>query len=226
TPELAERAKRRDRYYRRWQQAIGLDKITWWERYHREHQEFRSDVRRTRRQAYRAFCAALERDFSKASSKIKAIRRRRQQPPTFSHPHGPAAAAETMSRQLASTCDGSFLPSARPEVLDPPATPFPIDDCPFGPSSIMSAIKRLPKRKAPGADHLQAEMLKPIVKPLTAILVPLFQLCWQWSFTPPQWRHAQVCPLFKKGDPSLPSNYRPISLTSILRKAIEYCLAP
>ncbi|KAG2171654.1 hypothetical protein INT43_008034, partial [Umbelopsis isabellina] len=67
---------------------------------------------------------------------------------------------------------------------------------------------------------------KPICKPLCRLLLPLFQLCWTWSYTPPGWRHAQVCPIFKKGDPTLASNYRPISLTSILRKAMEYCLAP
>jgi hypothetical protein len=69
-------------------------------------------------------------------------------------------------------------------------------------------------------------MLKPVVEPLTMVLQPLFQLCWMWSYTPPAWRHAQVCPIFKKGDPSLASNYRPISLSSILRRAMEYCIAP
>lgn len=61
---------------------------------------------------------------------------------------------------------------------------------------------------------------------LVKLLVLLFTLCWQWSYVPPLWRHAQVVPIFKKGDPSLPSNYRPISLTSVLRKLLEFSLSP
>ena len=34
-----------------------------------------------------------------------------------------------------------------------------------------------------------------------------------------------MCPLFKKGDTSLASNYRPISLTSILCKVLEHIVA-
>ena len=36
---------------------------------------------------------------------------------------------------------------------------------------------------------------------------------------------AQVCPLVKKGDKTEPSNYRPISLTCILCKAMEHIIA-
>ena len=39
---------------------------------------------------------------------------------------------------------------------------------------------------------------------------------------PKDWSTAYVCPLFKKGDTRLASNYRPISLTSILCKVLEH----
>ncbi|KAG1489021.1 hypothetical protein G6F54_011737 [Rhizopus delemar] len=87
-------------------------------------------------------------------------------------------------------------------------------------------IGQLPTRKAPGADHIKAEMLKPISTDLSHLLSWFFSLCCQWSYVPSLWRHAQVFPIFKKGDPSLPSNYRPISLTSIFRKLLELSLAP
>ncbi|KAG2178934.1 hypothetical protein INT43_001781 [Umbelopsis isabellina] len=200
-------AAARDYCYRSWNRAVGLDKIPWWESYLTALHAFRLGVKRARRQAYRAFCDALERNFAAATSKIKAIRCLRQTQPTYCHPDGPMVAAETMSQQLASS---SLLVHS-------------LDESPFTMDSVGAVIRRLPNRKAPGADHLRAEMLKPICKPLFRLLLPLFQLCWTWSYTPPGWRHAQVCPIFKKGDPTLASNYRPISLTSIL---MEYCLAP
>ncbi|KAG1130130.1 hypothetical protein G6F38_013476 [Rhizopus arrhizus] len=69
-------------------------------------------------------------------------------------------------------------------------------------------------------------MLLPIKSLLAPILSLLFNVCCQWSYTPVLWRQAQVVPIHKKGDPTSPGNYRPISLTSIVRKLFEMCLFP
>ncbi|KAG1060434.1 hypothetical protein G6F41_012863 [Rhizopus arrhizus] len=64
-------------------------------------------------------------------------------------------------------------------------------------------------------------MLAPLQPALAPILLFLFQLCWTWSYTPADWRLAQVVPIYKKGDPTEPGNHRPISLTSVFRKLLE-----
>jgi len=225
--DLAAAAAYRDTCYRKWRRAVGLDKAVWWTRHREAHLTFRLNIKAARRRAYRSFCDALERDFVRATSKIKVIRRRRQQTHSFVHPDGPSAAAAVMSQHLSSVCDGRLLPPARPIPRPLPSLPHPTDvHTPFDTDDVEAAIRQLPNRKAPGSDHLRAEMLKPIVAPLTPLLHSLYIICWQWSYVPPLWRHAQVCPIFKKGDPTMATNYRPISLTSILRKAMEYCLAP
>jgi hypothetical protein len=38
---------------------------------------------------------------------------------------------------------------------------------------------------------------------------------------PGQWEISHVIALFKKGDESLPSNYRPVSLSSCVSKILE-----
>ncbi|KAG0762211.1 hypothetical protein G6F22_018700 [Rhizopus arrhizus] len=86
----------------------------------------------------------------------------------------------------------------------------------FSADSVADTMRRLPLRKAPGSDHLRTEMLLPIRKQVAAILARLFDICCQWSYTPSLWRHAQVVPIYKKGDPHQPSNFRPISLTRCL----------
>jgi hypothetical protein len=109
----------------------------------------------------------------------------------------------------------------------PEDTNVPDADCPFTVDLVSSLIKkRLAHRKAPGIDHLRTEMLVPIVDDLSPALVLLFYLCWIWSRVPRAWCTAQVVPIYKKGDPLDAANYRPISLTSILRKLMELCLYP
>ena len=58
------------------------------------------------------------------------------------------------------------------------------------------------------------------------MIAPILQVIFQRSLNtgrvPKDWSTAFVCPLFKKGDTSLASNYRPISLTSILCKVLEH----
>ena len=49
----------------------------------------------------------------------------------------------------------------------------------------------------------------------------LFNLSYQCSALPNDWKCANVTPLFKKGNPSSVTNYRPISLTCTLCKIME-----
>ena len=49
----------------------------------------------------------------------------------------------------------------------------------------------------------------------------IFNRSLETGVVPRDWREANVTPLFKKGDPSKPGNYRPVSLTSVVGKLLE-----
>ncbi|KAI7861200.1 hypothetical protein K492DRAFT_139353, partial [Lichtheimia hyalospora FSU 10163] len=145
------------------------------------------------------------------------MRRAKIAPVTLSHPNGPEAAAESMVLHLERVFGGNNnITSSHPLLIDTTEV-----ESPFTQELVTAIIKNLHPRKAPGIDHLTGAMLKPIMSQIAPILASYFTLCWLWSWTPTDWRKAQVVPIFKKGDPSLASNYRPISLTSILRKILE-----
>ena len=59
-----------------------------------------------------------------------------------------------------------------------------------------------------------AEEIAPVLK---IILSHSLSSC----LIPTSFKEAAIIPVFKSGDKSLPSNYRPISLTSVLSKVIE-----
>ena len=231
TQEIQDAAAERDRTYSRWRHAFGIGKIEQWSLYKQAHRTFRSLVQAAKRKSWKHFCTVLESDFSKATAAIKRIKRSKESSSTYSHPDGPAASVSTMGAHLASVYDGSMLATADrpapPPTFDS-ALPFcvPADMSLFDTDTLVSCIKRLPTHKAPGPDHIKAEMLKSLVSEIAPVLSLLFKICFQWSYTPALWRQAQVFPIFKKGDTTDPANYRPISLTSVVRKLFEFSLMP
>ncbi|KAF7720519.1 hypothetical protein EC973_007883, partial [Apophysomyces ossiformis] len=92
--DIAIAAATRDRCYRRWRRAIGIDKVLWWNRHQEAVTIFRSAVKTAKRASWHAYCHSLEVNFEKATSKIKSLRRRHNAQHSFSHPDGPQAAAE------------------------------------------------------------------------------------------------------------------------------------
>ena len=63
--------------------------------------------------------------------------------------------------------------------------------------------------------------LAPIVAPCLQII---FSKCYLTGATPKDWRQANICPIFKKGERYTASNYRPVFLTSIISKVMEHCI--
>ncbi|KAL9537234.1 hypothetical protein MBANPS3_011965, partial [Mucor bainieri] len=139
----------------------------------------------------------LESDFSKATAAIKRIKRNKESSATYSHPDGPAASVSAMGAHLASVYDGSLLATASrpaaPSFASDADLPYsvPADLSLFAVDALASHIQRLPTHKAPGPDHIKAEMLKSLVSEIAPVLSLLFTLCYQWSYTPTLWRQAQ-----------------------------------
>lgn len=231
TTDIQAAASERERCYKHWRHATGVDKIHWWSLHQIAHKNFRKLVSAAKRLSWKNFCDRLEKDFTKATAAISKIKRSRNKSSTFAHPDGPQASVDSMSSHLASVFNGSLLGMAD----RPPAAPDFDGELPFSDLSylddvlshdnIIAGIHKLPYRKAPGGDSIKAEMLKPISGFISTTLSLLFRLCFQWAYTPKLWRVAHVFPIFKKGDPSDPANYRPISLTSVVRKLFEFCIS-
>ena len=49
----------------------------------------------------------------------------------------------------------------------------------------------------------------------------LFNLVYNTGYIPQEWKVANVVPVYKKDDKNKVTNYRPISLTSLVMKVLE-----
>ena len=72
-----------------------------------------------------------------------------------------------------------------------------------------------------GPDKIHGRVLKETANIISPYLRTLFQGPLDSQVIPDDWRSANITPLFKQGDKQLPSNYQPISLTSIVSKLFE-----
>ena len=78
--------------------------------------------------------------------------------------------------------------------------------------------------EASGPDELAPRILKELHEEIAPAVTFLFQKSLNLGQTPIDWKHAYVCPIFKKGVRHEPANYRPVSLTCILCKLMEHII--
>lgn len=86
---------------------------------------------------------------------------------------------------------------------------------------IKLCIKKLKNKKSSGADYILNEMIKAGKEQILPILLKLFNKIFSSRTFPTVWQNNTLTPIFKKGDPSNPSNYRGIAVSSALCKL--YC---
>ena len=106
-----------------------------------------------------------------------------------------------------------------------PAPIFPEDAClntvSVTPEEVKSVLQTLKLGKSSGPDNINNRILKELAIPLSKPLSDLFNCSLINRQCPDVWKEANVSPLYKKDDPSLVSNYRPISLLNTIGKVME-----
>ena len=92
-------------------------------------------------------------------------------------------------------------------------------------NGVLKLLSNLKPDKAAGPDSIKPVVLKKLKMEIAPVICLLFEKTLQTGQLPSEWKKTQVCPLFKKGDKTEPSNYRPISLTCILCKVMKHIIA-
>lgn len=96
----------------------------------------------------------------------------------------------------------------------------------ISPSDVQMAIKQLPNNKAAGCDGLPAEAYKNAPAIIYELLSALFNACLFHKFLPESLLLVHIIPLIKNKlkDSADPGNYRPIAITTIASKILEFLL--
>ena len=86
---------------------------------------------------------------------------------------------------------------------------------------VIEKLNKLNPNKSPGPDGWHPVLLKNIADCIALPLSIVFQKSLNEGKLPSDWLKACITAIFKKGDKSLPNNYRPVSITSIICKLME-----
>jgi len=86
---------------------------------------------------------------------------------------------------------------------------------------LQKCCSNLKINKSPGPDELHPRILKEIATEITKPLSIIFKQSISLMTVPKEWRNTTVTAIFKKGNNSMPGNYRPVSLTSVVCKTME-----
>lgn len=90
---------------------------------------------------------------------------------------------------------------------------------------ILITVNNLSTAKAAGPDGITVRLVKENIDILGPVLLRLFNHSLHTGNYPSTLKTAKVTPIFKEGDKSDPSNYRPISVLSVINTIFEKILA-
>jgi hypothetical protein len=98
---------------------------------------------------------------------------------------------------------------------------FSLSNVPVSPSEIIDACKILLPKKTEDFNGISTFFIKKIIMSISKPLQHIFSLSFSTGIIPSQLKIAKIIPVYKSGDPSMPDNYRPISLLSCFSKIME-----
>ena len=105
--------------------------------------------------------------------------------------------------------------------IDPLPTNTKLENIEVKTTEVIKQLKGLRTQKSCGPDGVHPYLLKHLAEQMAIPLTLIFNVTIQTGKIPEIWKQGIVSALFKKGKRCLPSNYRPITLTSVACKVLE-----
>ena len=187
--------------------------------------DLRSLTRKLRREFERKIASEIKTSPKQFWSYVKSKTKCRQKIPPLKRTDGSFASSTVDKAETLNTFFSSVFTKENhdniPDEIAITSMENPLDTFDISADDILKKLQNLKPGKSPGPDSWHPFFLKSIADQICMPLSMIFQKSLNESIVPEDWRKAHVTAIFKKGEKNLPSNYRPISLTSILCKLME-----
>ena len=192
------------------------------------YKSFKTEMQRECRKARNAYMArTLSDPFRNGRKKnffryIKSIRKDNYGIPTL-HKDGALHSSDVDKAEILNKYFASVFTQdtgSSPPELGP--SPYPdLELLETTVEEVSTLLKQIDAFKTTGPDGIPPKLLKEMAYELSPSMTLLFNASLKQGIVPHDWKIASVTPLFKKGDRSIPNNYRPVSITSVCCKTLE-----
>ena len=157
----------------------------------------------------------------KIFSHIRSITLQNQLPPHLFMGSLSAASDEEKANLFNKYFKSVYSPATTCSMPATVTSTSPLSEINISVSDTYYALIGLNPSKAPGLDGIGPKVLRSCAVALCGPLHHLFNLSLKNSQIPSEWHLHRITPIFKSGDRSLVSNYRPISLLCTVSKVLE-----
>ena len=132
--------------------------------------------------------------------------------------------ANILNKFFSSVFNPASTASPPLSALPPSGVGEELDSTELTVSEVREVLLILDANKACGPDNIPGSLLKNTAAKIAPSLCKIFNLSLSHGVVPALWKRADVSSVFKKDDPTLAENYRPISLLCIVSKVLERCV--
>ena len=146
-------------------------------------------------------------------------------------PADPDSARTNSDREKANILANYFSSvfTQEPNHIDIPALPkkrheTPMQKLEITRLDVYKMLKSLNINKSPGPDGIHPRILVELSDQIAIPLTIIFKNSLRTHTIPCEWKKASITAILKKGNKHLASNYRPISLTSVVCKGFEHLI--
>ena len=222
TPELKKLVACKNRFFKTVNNNPNMTDKNW-----SQYKKFRNHVHSKLKQSRRAYHATqMSHDTSSfykqvntllgrkpASHEIKSLRT-----PDGAEINDPASVAEYLNTFFTTLPTPDVTAAPKPSI-QPPSAPFSFQ--PVTEAEVRAQLLKLDSKKRGGLRGIPAAVYKCLASTVVPALTMVVNTSFRTDDFPDAYKHAMVTPIFKKGNRTDPSNYRPISSLPILSKVIE-----